>query len=165
MDDQEPQANSFTESGGNPAPRRHSVHGGRRTKLFKKIMIFTGVLLLAVLFVLGSGKVFKKRPAINQPATQTNAPSKPRELPVDVPSNPTLTAYSNTVLNLTLTYPGTWKLTQTADNGVRIESPVFRYVAFKGTIDGYFRLYIRKGARSSDGAYIGHGIAIEPSQK
>jgi hypothetical protein len=49
---------------------------------------------------------------------------------------------------------------------VRLESPDFSYqTTSKGTVTGNFRIYIRKGARTVDGKYIGRGYAFQPSEK
>ena len=67
---------------------------------------------------------------------------------------------------LELKYPDNWTVTETTDNGLRIESPEFSYQTIdKGDVTGYFRIYIRKSARSSDGKYIGRGVALQPSEK
>lgn len=62
-------------------------------------------------------------------------------------------------------YPKTWKVSE-ASGGIRIESPQFSYPAANlGTVTGLFRIYIRQGARTVDGKYIGDGLAIKPSEK
>lgn len=83
----------------------------------------------------------------------------------DVPEATSTKEYSNGFLGLKLTHPDTWTATE-AENGVRLESPSFTYhTEAKGNVSGYFRIYIRKGARSQDGKYIGRGYAIQASEK
>jgi len=85
----------------------------------------------------------------------------------DVPDATGTKTYDNGYLGVNLTYPDSWVATE-SDNkdSVRLESPSFSYqAAEKGRIAGNFRIYIRKGARTVDGKYIGRGVAIGPSEK
>lgn len=64
-----------------------------------------------------------------------------------------------------LTYPSNWTLTE-KDNGVQIVSPDFSYeTSDKGTVKGNFSVYLRQGARASEGKYIGRGLAVRPTEK
>jgi hypothetical protein len=93
----------------------------------------------------------------NAAATQTT--------PSDVPDKPLSETYNSTALSVAFKHPKTWKVSEAA-GGIRIESPAFSYPAANlGNVDGLFRVYIRQGARTADGKYIGDGLAIKPSEK
>lgn len=167
MEDQNVTPPRFTDSGASPAPQRHSIKNRASMRRSKKFLMICGVLIFAGLAAVGSLKLFKKRPATRHIPPQTATQSTPStvKLPSDVPDAPNQTPYSSSLLSLKLTYPSTWKLTETPDNGVKLESPAFAYDTLLGAVNGYFRLYIRKGARSVDSNYIGRGVAIDASQK
>ena len=163
-EDQSP--HRFTDTGGSTTPERHSIQKTAKVHRFKKFFIVVGVLLLVGVAAYGAFKILRKKPATT-PTEQTAAPvvETPKELPKDVPDAGAQKPYDSTKLGLSLSYPDTWKLAETADAGIRLESPGFTYVSDKGSTDGYFKVYIRKGARASDSTYIGQGMAIEPSTK
>lgn len=80
-------------------------------------------------------------------------------------SNSLTETFSSATLRLELRYPTDWTVEE-MDRGVRIESPAFGYETLeKGQVDGKFKVYIRKGARSVDSKYLGRGYAIAPSEK
>lgn len=74
-------------------------------------------------------------------------------------SNETITKRTNAP-RLEVTFPRTWSLTEEA-GGVTLASPPFQFTNVRGdTIDnGFFKIYIRQGARSVDAPYFGTGIA------
>lgn len=165
---------SFDPNGGPMAPRRDDkkelpdlvdVHKDKKTlKTIGKVLV---ILLLLIGIGFGVYTLFLKKDPTPQP-TQTT-PTTTEQTPVtkdDVPEATTTKQYENGPMGLKLTYPDTWKVTETADRGVRLESPNFTYATInKGDVAGNFRIYIRKGARAVDGAVIGRGVAIQPSEK
>lgn len=131
------------------------------------LLVFPAAVLIIALGFAAWKQFGTKSPApqaIN--STETNSGSNNTETTEnDVPDATSTKEYSNGFLGLKLTQPDTWTTTE-AENGVRIESPSFTYAAQdKGEVSGYFRIYIRKGARTVDGKYIGRGYAIQPSEK
>lgn len=82
----------------------------------------------------------------------------------DVPEASLSETYAGNNVSVEFNYPKTWKVSE-AEAGLRIESPEFNYPAKSGEKTGGFRIYIRTGARSIDGKYIGRGVAIKPSEK
>lgn len=134
----------------------------------KKILIILLLVLTTVGIAIGVYTLFiKKDPSPQTNQTTTTPPVV--DTPVvksDVPDAKTTLPYENGPLGLKLNYLDTWKVTATTDRGVRVESPTFTYTTLeKGDVAGEFRIYIRKGARASDGAVIGRGVAIQPSEK
>lgn len=130
----------------------------------KPIFIALTVLILAGL-AYGSFKLLHKKspPA---PVATTPAVAVTKTEVKDLSDATSTKEYENGFLGLALTHPSTWTTTETTDNGVRIESPTFSYENLAGnTVSGYFRIYIRKGARAIDSKYIGRGVAIQPSEK
>lgn len=136
----------------------------------KKTWLIVAIVLLGAMIV-GAGAWFmfgRKQPAAqtDQSASVTT-PEQTLQTSTDddVPDAANTKEYSNGFLGLKLKHPDTWTATE-ANNGVRLESPSFRYQTdSKGMVEGNFRVYIRKGARDQDGKYIGRGYAIRPSEK
>lgn len=62
-------------------------------------------------------------------------------------------------------YPDTWDLFE-QDGGVWFESPALSFTTIDGQEvgDGFFRLYIRQGARDIDSEYIARGVASRSSE-
>ena len=132
------------------------------------------VIFLVVLVLAGVGfgvwkLILNKKPASQTASNSQNtapAANSSQSGTDDIPDAKPTEAYEKGFLGLELTYPKGWTVTDTSDNGVRIESPEFSYQTLdKGKVTGYFRIYIRKGARASDAKYIGRGVAIKPSEK
>lgn len=128
-------------------------------------------IVLGLLFAGSSGfalwKYVLTKPAA--PAAQTTTPPTPTPSPVaanDIPDSTETEIYDNGPLGVTLTYPVSWKVTETENKGVRIESPDFRITTADDlATTGNFRIYIRKGARTQDSTYIGRGVALKDSEK
>lgn len=151
-----------------PVSVRHSVRTKAKMGRVKKFLILIGITLLIFGVGYEAFRVFTKRskPKPVQPAkVQTTAQSL-QSIPKDVPDAGTTKNHASTDLNLKFDYPDTWKVSQTADQGIRVESPEFSFVTNEeGTVAGMFRVFIRRGARESDSKYIGRGYAIAPSEK
>lgn len=132
-----------------------------RKKLYISLVIAVILLFALTMWLLIINQPNKTQEIANETANEPTVVEPPK----DIPDAGSLTEHSNGFLGLKLTHPDSWTATD-ADNGLRIQSPEFKYQSMSGgEITGYFRIYIRKGARTQDGKYIGRGIAIEPSQK
>jgi hypothetical protein len=155
-------------------PAYSPKHSKKKRKLSK-----TPLIIILVLILVGSGGFAAWNLLLNKPkadSTGTLAPTKSgnsaasstpsRPLnPKDTPTEPLTQKYTSTKLNVAFQYPASWKISE-ANGGLRIESPKFTYNAIDaGDINGNFRIYIRQGARDIDAKYIGHGVAIKPSDK
>ncbi len=141
----------------------------KRSLPIKRIIIPVVVLLGVVVLALVGYKLFAKKPA----APTTNSSDVIESVP-DVrpgPTNSDIPAAGETVTfkssqpRMELTHPKTWTVTENT-GGVRIESPEFSYETLgSGEVSGYFRIYIRQGARQADSAIIGRGVASLASEK
>lgn len=126
--------------------------------IFLLILVLAGVGFAAWKFVLN-----KPKPAPTPAATAPVA-TKPK-IAADTPNEPLSQKYESTKLSVAFQYPIGWKVTESG-GGIRVESPNFTFNAIgAGDISGNFRVYIRQGARDIDAKYIGHGVAIKPSEK
>lgn len=132
----------------------------------KSLIVIPLVIIVVGALGFGGYKIFGHKKST--PKTVTNASTDiPDASNKDVPLASSTKTYENGFLGVTLSYPDTWTTTE-SDNkaSVRLESPNFSYLTTsKGTVTGNFRIYIRKGARTIDGKYIGRGYAIQPSEK
>lgn len=142
--------------------------GMKPFKKSKKPLLFT-ILALVMLAALAYGgyKIFGNKKSTPKPVTNVSINTSETSTNKDVPNASSTKTYENGFLGVTLTYPDTWNVTE-SDNkdSVRLESPNFSYqTTTKGPITGNFRIYIRKGARTVDGKYIGRGYAVQPSDK
>lgn len=150
----------------NIAPRRPKRH-----LPWKKISLAGGLVVLIAGLALGAVKLLGRkdtaRPPTNQSAaTDTAQPAESsQQTGSDVPDATELKTFKSDFPRVEFSYPSSWTVTEN-DNGVRIESPEFSYETIDaGKISGNFRVYIRTGARPADSAYIGRGVALEPSEK
>jgi hypothetical protein len=127
-------------------------------KLITSVAVALIAALIVLKFVLNKpNKTYTSNPNISQVSQQ--------KIGNDITEAALTETYNSTPLSLGLKYPKTWKVSE-ANGGIRIESPIFSYPAANlGNVDGIFRIYIRQGARASDGRYIGDGFAIKPSEK
>lgn len=134
----------------------------------KRLYLISAVVMIAIALGLAWKFIPSKDQASQstispQPSSETTAPAPAAD--ADVPESTKFKDYSNGFLGFKLKHPDTWT-TAEVDNGVRIESPKFSYrTEAKGSVEGNFRIYIRKGARPQDGKYIGRGYAVQPSEK
>lgn len=132
----------------------------------KKLIIisFAGILLV-LLGIFAYSKIDKKSPT-SQENTKTNSQTPVIVAEKDVADTAETKQFENGFLGIKLTHPVNWSAVDSESNGVRLESPAFSYQTLdKGAVTGNFRIYIRKGARTVDGKYIGRGYAFEPSEK
>ncbi|HSX23702.1 MAG TPA: hypothetical protein VLE74_01250 [Candidatus Saccharimonadales bacterium] len=137
----------------------------------KKLMVFIPVVVI-VLSAAGFGvwKLFgskKSATVASKSASQPQLSAEGTPPGQDVPDTTKTQTYENGYLGVKLTYPSTWTATESdTKDSVRLESSSFSYATVgKGSVSGYFRIYIRKGARDVDSKYIGRGYAIQPSEK
>src|SRR3990167_4939909 len=137
----------------------------KRPRIRIKTIYVVGLIFLVILVLVGWKLLSSKNnptPSSSPPPGQT---SQPEEATTDVPDSTGQKEYVSDQLGVTLNYPNTWKTKEGADD-VRLESPDFKYqTVSQGVVAGNFKIYIRLGARSEDGKYIGRGVAIKPSDK
>ncbi len=131
----------------------------------KFVYAVLGIAVLAGL-VFAGWELFGSKNNNQGPIAQPTAePQQAVNTNNDVPQATNTKSYESDTIGIKLNHPDTWKVTESG-GGVRLTSPNFTYQAVDGTeIDGHFRIYIRLGARSVDGKYIGRGVAIKPSEK
>jgi len=143
----------------------HSSHKSSLPRYFSKkiVVVIILVLVVGVLIFL----VLKSKSDNNQSDKGAASKNTSSNSTVnDVPNITTTKKFESGFLSIELKYPDNWTVTETTDNGLRLESPEFSYQTVdKGKVNGNFRIYIRKSARSSDGKYIGRGVAIQPSEQ
>jgi hypothetical protein len=149
----------------NQTPPRNTLNGSKKHRV-GFIVAVCAILVLAlsvgawVLLQNRSKNKNTKAKANNVVTTQPVVEQKALDLPDALGTK----LYENGYLGLKLNYPDTWKATSTPDQGVRIESPDFGYTTIaKGVVQGNFKIYIRKGARTIDSKYIGRGVAAAAS--
>jgi hypothetical protein len=152
-----------------PKQPHYSVAKPRRS--LKKPLIILVVVLVIAAIGYGGYKLFfgsnTTPPQTNQAPQQNTSQQATNKLTTgDVPKSTDTKEYKSETLGFTLTYPTTWTVSTTTDNGVRVTSPDFKFRTVEGkAVSGNFRLYIRTQARESDSKYIGRGVAIIPSEK
>lgn len=167
MEEPSSQPPQFTDSGGTTTPERHSIRQKASLSRFKKTIIWIGIIIIVSAIGYEAFRVFTKKhiTPVKQVTTQT-LQQEIASVPKDVPDAGTTKPYANPALSLKLSYPDTWKVTETTDQGVRVESPEFSFISNEqGSQTGVFRIFIRKGARASDSKYIGRGYALAQSEK
>jgi hypothetical protein len=150
----------------NPMPRPP-----KQRRLVRKKWLVAGVGVIS-LIGLGAGawSLWGRNPQSAQPSTNQEAVVSSEEPETVAASSDVAEATEQETFKtdhprVEFRYPTSWTVTE-SDNGVRIESPDFTYQTIDGeTVTGYFRIYIRQGARSADSTYIGRGIAVQPSEK
>lgn len=150
-----------------PSPHKHAYKKHRRSP--KKFVII--VLVLVVLGALGyvgwSWHAHRKAtPAA--PATPALAAATPTESDssaTDSPNTSSLQPFQSAQLHLGVSIPSDWKATE-KDGGVTISSPGFTITnSDREQLKGSFTVYMRQGSRTTDGKYIGQGVAIKPTEK
>lgn len=131
-------------------------------------LIYAGLFIL-FLIILGFGayKLGSRKPATENSGASAEQQATSQSSEKDVPDVAETKDFENGFLGLKLTYPANWKAVEDDNRTeLRLESPKFNYqTASTGAVDGYFRIYIRRGARDVDGQYIGRGYAMEQSKK
>lgn len=140
-----------------------------RKKPSKKQKITYAALFILLLIILGFAayKLGSRKPAVDNPGSNAEQQATSQSSEKDVPDVAETKDFENGFLGLKLTYPANWTAVEDDNRTeLRLESPEFNYqTASTGAVDGYFRIYIRRGARDVDGQYIGSGYAIQQSQK
>lgn len=143
------------------------IYKKRSWKRFIKPALTTFGIALGIFLLLLAGGYGLWKYVINKPISQdgqTNQSSSTQpEASGDTNASELTETYSSAQLRLDFSYPKDWEVTE-ADGGIKIVSPEFEYQKNDQTsVNGHFKVYIRKGARDIDGQYIGRGVAIEPS--
>jgi hypothetical protein len=142
-----------------PTPRKPS----RFPK--KALVISVAVVLLLLVGGFSVWQLILNKPKTLTPTVNSSATVIPPEATNDISNAPISESYTSTALSVGFKYPKSWKVSETA-GGIRIDSPQFSFPAANlGSTKGIFRIYIRQGARTVDGKYIGAGIALKPSEK
>jgi len=134
-------------------------------QIAKKPLTALAALVLVVAIGFGVYKILNKNNS--KPSTTQTSEQQATEQPASISSEASQLSenYTSNTLRLSFKYPSDWKVNE-VDRGIRVESPTFTFTSKdKGEVDGIFRLYIRKGARSVDGKYLGDGYAFAPSTK
>lgn len=134
----------------------------KRSKKLLIVMLLGLIILLGGIYVLSNEN---KKKSITQ--NKSNNISQTTVVPAkkDVNDITETKIFENGFLGIKLTIPVSWNSTETENNGVRIESPEFRYKTLtKGEVMGNFRINIRMSARVQDSKYIGRGYATQPSE-
>lgn len=73
--------------------------------------------------------------------------------------------YKSDFLRISFKHPSSWTVNEVND-AIIVKSPDFKYKQNNGMEkDGFFKIYIKKGATDSDGKYLGRGYAVAPSEK
>jgi hypothetical protein len=138
-------------------------------KSHKKLWLTLVIILAVAGLGYGAWTFFgKKKPSTQSNTNNTQTATQQTEtITKDVADADGTKEYENGFLGVDLTYPNTWTATEGINGeSVRLESPEFSFdTTDKGPVTGNFRIYIRKGARTIDGKYIGRGVAIQPSEK
>lgn len=124
--------------------------------------LIQGVLALAIILAVSSAGYFGW--SLLSDSKGSTEPEQAQEQTQQTPESPLSESYTSGDLRLDFKYPEGWNVTEGA-GGIRVESPEFSYQTNDGSAQGYFRVYIRQGARDVDSKYIGSGQTIAPSQK
>ncbi len=135
---------------------------------YKKLAFVLVAIVVVIGLVYGAYKLFGgKKSNTNSSTQQSSQQAQSQPAVSDVPSASGTKDYSNDNLNLKLSYPSNWTVTESdTKDSFRLESPEFTYqTTDKGNVTGNFRIYVRKGARDIDSKYIARGVAIQPSDK
>lgn len=143
-----------------PAKKKKS-----RLKIVKALLLWL-IVLSAIAGAAAAGIVYllDKDKDGNESTSQTQTQTEDQNAEAAMPSELTET-YDSTLLRLSFMHPGDWTVNE-VDRGITVSSPQFEYTTEDGqTLNGSFKVYIRKGARSVDGNYLGKGFAIKPSEK
>ncbi len=144
----------------------HKPHKRKRLpKPGKKPLLVVLIVIVVIILLAGGWKLINHKKSTTNKAATGQVATAPKPSTTDIPEVSTTKTYKSDSLALDLTYPSSWTTTETADTGLRIESPTFRYQTIdKGIVSGNFRIYIRQQARDVDAKYIGRGVAVQPSE-
>jgi hypothetical protein len=153
--------------GGSDGTSKRPKSPKQRGNINKK-MLFIG-LGIVLIFGIGFGVwkfVFDNEPA-QQPgnATETGVSDGPQteQISRDIAVTQDFESFRSIRPRLEMSYPSNWEVTE--EDGIRIQSPSFSYETLdSGSVEGFFQIYIRQGARDVDSKYIGRGVSIMPSE-
>ncbi len=159
----DPMAQPLDLPGGETQQSPHqNFQSTKSRKSFKKPLLI--LLLLLALGGIGFSiwkMLSKPRPTV---PPQTNEPTAK---PLPTQSEAAAKGFKNftaETLAVEFSYPDNWTVAE-KDGTITVKSPTFSYQTTQGTTNGYFRIYIRKGARSVDSKYIGRAYAVQPTQQ
>lgn len=148
--------------------RPPSPHKNRKSPPF----LLIGLIVAAIIIGAGVAAFLTMRngdgeeastPAVEAPETDTEPTIADDE--GDATTDFSLEEARSTTPRMEFSYPDTWDLYQ-QDNAVWFESPALSFTTAAGEQieNGFFRLYIRQGARDIDSQYIARGIASRSSE-
>jgi len=150
-----------------PAPILDDENLPKPPKLKKspKGLIVVLVIILVLAVAGAAGWFFLIRPEA-KPAQQASTDTTVEKATSnDVAQATNTETYTNDVYRITIKYPKTWTVADEDDGSIMIQSQNFSYeTVAKGSKEGNFRIYIRKGATTADSEIIAKGLAIDPSQ-
>jgi hypothetical protein len=142
-----------------PPPKKQK----RRGKILKTFVIWL-IALSAIAAIATAGIIYFLDKESSEPASQTQTQPEEQSAEESVASELSET-YDSTLLRLSFMHPSDWTVNE-VDRGITVSSPQFEYATDDGeTVNGSFKVYIRKGARSVDGNYLGKGFAVKPSEE
>ncbi len=135
--------------------------GGKKFITVLIILVILSIIVAGVMWFLNKPKAKKAEPVSNtNAATQTNTPT----IPSSQPTTPSTKIYKNAAIKVELTYPSTWKTTETATKVV-FSSPEVTYTKKDATqTKGSFRLIVQKGFNQTDSTTINNAVAVKTSE-
>ncbi len=149
--------------GGETLPSTPSQPKPKRSK--RKLLIIVFGLLIVTGLALAAIKLLNKPKSTSpQQSTQQTVASPNALKPTEVTSDSSTKTFTAETLAIEFKYPTNWTVVE-KDGSITVKSPVFNFQTTQGTQAGYYRIYIRKGARDVDSKYIGRGVACLPTEK
>ena len=148
--------------------RPPSPHKDRKKPPF----ILIGLVAAAIIIGAGAAAFITTRNGDNEPAPVTEAPSADEVDEIessagsdDITAEFSLEQGRSNNPRMEFTHPDTWSLFE-QDGGVWFDSPALSFTTTDGQeiTDGFFRLYIRQGARDVDSQSIARGVASRSSK-
>ena len=135
----------------------------KKSGKLKKLIMIVGIILLlsAASYAIWNFFISDDR-KISAPSTQSET-KKPAP---EISNDEVLKDHESAgLLSIDFKYPISWDVTEN-DGGVTAKSANFKYKTVDNKeVDGYFKVYVRKGARAVDSKYIAKGYASRDSQK
>lgn len=148
-------------------PRRSSYAprpGKKRPKIIRRFIQIVGIMILLGALAYASVKflVNKDHENITKPVQTTSLTSTIKTETNKLDAN-TREFKGSESIGIDLDYPSDWTVTE-AGGGITVLSPTFTYETLNGdNAEGNFKIYIRKGARTEDGNYLGKAVAVKDS--
>jgi len=141
----------------------------KKTKKFpKKALFMLGIGLLILAIGVGLWKLIPSKDdssSQSQPPVQTNTEQDNSSQQSGLGVEALDKEYTSDFLRISLKYPSSWTVNE-VDDAITVKSPNFKHRQNNGMEkDGFFKIYIRKGATDSDGKYLGKGYAVANSEK